>query len=70
MIYCVKINSFMVRDAVITKTKDGYHLREVYLSKEIQRGYDKKTAEIIAHLTDGKVIEVNEEVVEEVTYGG
>lgn len=62
MIYCVKINSFMVRDAVITKTKDGYHLREIYLSKEIQRGFSKERAEIIADLTDGKVIEVAEEV--------
>lgn len=62
MIYCVKINSFWVRDAVITKIPNGYHLREIYLSKEIQRGFNKERAEIIAKLTNGKVIEVTEEV--------
>lgn len=62
MIYSVKIGNFMVRNAILDKTENGYHLREIYLSKEIQRAFTKETAEIIADLTNGKVIEVNEEV--------
>ena len=60
MIYSIKIGNFMVRNAILDKTKDGYHLREIYLSKEIQRGFSKETAEIIADLTNGKVVEVND----------
>ena len=62
MIYSIEIGKFMVRKAFLDKTPTGYHLREVHLSKEIQAGFDKETAEIIAKLTNGKVIEVAEEV--------
>ena len=62
MIYSIKIGNFMVRNAYVDKTKDGYHLREVTLSKEVQRGFTKEQAELIAELTNGKVIEVLEEV--------
>lgn len=61
MTYCIKINSFWVRDAVITRVPNGYHLREIHLSKEIQRGFTKERAEVIAELTDGKVVEVYDE---------
>lgn len=63
MMYVVKVGQFYIKNlkSYNISPKDGaFYVEGVVLSREIGRNFNKKTAQIVANMTNGEVIEMEE----------
>lgn len=63
--FVVKVGNYYIRDVDYIKSGNAFYVREIIISKELMRSFDKETAEALANEIKGEAVEMNEEVTNE-----
>ena len=64
--FVVKIRNYYIRDVDYIKSGNAFYVREIIISKELMRSFDRETAEALANEIKGEAVEmVDQDTVDE-----